>query len=708
MELKSDEFIAVDLHVHTPASNCYKWEEDTEEEAYINLLRSYKKKDIKVIAITDHNSIEGYNKLIDMKNKSRERLAIWSELESVDAVKEKIKEEKEKIELFDSIVIMPGIEFEANPGIHILLIFNPDIEVEKIEKFLSENGYPKELQGKENVEVSTRSAIEIVKEAYDLGAITIAAHVDSSKGAGNVLKSGSSKAQFFKCEKLMGLQVVSLSSIDYYKKLYKNKEYKRKMLPAFIRCSDYHGNIDEVEKYVTYMKLSSINFEGIKEAIYNSIECLSFTKNTRNSEIIKSLIDEEGTYKFLDFSEQYLEDIKRTMCSILNFGRGTIVIGVKDSDIFGIKKSKLECKSILKDLIDSFGNSKAFFRYKVDYYEFGNHIVVVVKLNSISNHIYELNSKVYIEINKKITAANPNQLVMLGEEKFKKSFEFINSINKRRIDKINKELIRIKELEENIGIYKSVINNSLYIKDVFDFELLDVNVTRGEADSVLELFLGESNGDKYFVNLVTGPHTNDAYLRLTCPRSSKDIKRIRDEYYDEECIVIAFGGAVHYIQAKEKYSFANTVPIIKLKFKDEFKDEYSLKAIASWFKSPILLYLIKLIYGSYDLFNPKIFVNIPIIMSDIFKKGQKIDCLTDQIMVKEKYILDYFNTNFDFNNLIDSNEDLDTKIREHNKSIGKIAIEIEKILKEYLLIKENEEKVLNSFINYEKWTYFSE
>lgn len=65
--MRKEEFVKVDLHIHTPASICYKGKKDDEE--YLRILRTAKKKDLRVIAITDHNSILGYNSLLRLKTK---------------------------------------------------------------------------------------------------------------------------------------------------------------------------------------------------------------------------------------------------------------------------------------------------------------------------------------------------------------------------------------------------------------------------------------------------------------------------------------------------------------------------------------------------------------------------------------------------------------------------------------------------------------
>jgi len=59
------DFVKIDLHIHTPASKCYKGNKDNSE--FLNILRKAKNEELKIIAITDHNSIQGYKKLIELK-----------------------------------------------------------------------------------------------------------------------------------------------------------------------------------------------------------------------------------------------------------------------------------------------------------------------------------------------------------------------------------------------------------------------------------------------------------------------------------------------------------------------------------------------------------------------------------------------------------------------------------------------------------------
>lgn len=696
--------VAVDLHVHTPNSKCYRLNghEDIDDE-YINLLEQYVEKDIKVIAITDHNSIGGYKQLLKIKKEAQDKVKLLEEFSHIEDIKQSIRRENYKLELFNKICILPGIEFEANPGVHLLLIFNPEEfkneeSIERLEKFLEENGYPKDIQGIENPEISKKSAIDIIESAKLAGAITIAAHVDSSKGALQNIPKGKARAQFFKSDSLMGIQVVSLSKIEYIKSLYKEAEYKRESLPAFIRCSDYHNEDTDIEQYVTYMRISELTFESIKDAIINSTECISFTKNPDNEDIIRNVIDQNQTYTIPDLTESSCEQIKKYICCILNSGSGNIVIGAGDNkSIVAIKKPKHEFEIFIKNAFDSYKEFKAFFRYGAQYYDYGNHRVVILSIRSIKKIIYNLDQKVYLKRDNKIVEASPNDLVKIGEENFRKSFREINDRNKRTISEINKELNRIKLLENNINLYIKVNNSSLKLSDISNIDVVESTIE--DVDSIKNLLPGDNVGNIYGVYTIfqNGAHSKEYYTRITCPRTNNNIEEINSKDYKQECILVGLGGVTHYIEGKESYKIATNFPVFMITLKEEFKEVYSLKNIIAWLKSPILLSFLDLVYGRCDLFDPNIITNTPIVMNEITKKESKIEEIVNDIIYKENEFLQKFN---EVETLDERKEEL---INNHNKSISIDAIRMEEYMKDILEIQKEEDYIICEFIDDKQW-----
>ena len=66
IERKSNgaQFVKFDLHIHTPASYDFVMDKrKSEEENYLSLINDAIAENIKLIAITDHNTFNGYKVL---------------------------------------------------------------------------------------------------------------------------------------------------------------------------------------------------------------------------------------------------------------------------------------------------------------------------------------------------------------------------------------------------------------------------------------------------------------------------------------------------------------------------------------------------------------------------------------------------------------------------------------------------------------------
>jgi histidinol phosphatase-like PHP family hydrolase len=134
------EFVKVDLHVHTPASHaCYIGSKEDGE--YFKIIKKAKSKNVKVIAITDHNSIKGYKKLMELKDELLAQKKSLSQITDSMQSKQLLKNNESLLALFEDILILPGVEFEVNNGIHMLIIFNQKTGVDQIERFIIDGGY---------------------------------------------------------------------------------------------------------------------------------------------------------------------------------------------------------------------------------------------------------------------------------------------------------------------------------------------------------------------------------------------------------------------------------------------------------------------------------------------------------------------------------------------------------------------------------------
>ena len=194
-----------DLHTHTPASNDY----EEPGISYLQWLTTARERGLDIVAITDHNTVAGV-------------AAIRREIEWLTRLKEENRltpEERGNLELWlklaNEIVILPGFEFTATFGFHILAIYPPETSVRKLEHTLLRLNVPEDrlLVGSTETGASTdvTSAYETI---VDSGGIAIAAHANSTNGVAmrNFPFGGQTKIAYTQDQNLSALEVTDLES----------------------------------------------------------------------------------------------------------------------------------------------------------------------------------------------------------------------------------------------------------------------------------------------------------------------------------------------------------------------------------------------------------------------------------------------------------------------------------------------------------------
>ncbi|OOO64650.1 hypothetical protein BS638_10390 [Clostridium tepidum] len=260
------EYFKMDLHIHTPASKCYKKRLSSNEEEYIKILDEAYESGISVIAITDHNTVKGYYEMLNY-----------------------IMADKKKYSKYAGMLILPGVEISSF-GKHILAIFPPQKTQDELNTFLYNIGIDINEQGEEDADAYKVTPMELMKRINEIGGITILAHADSTNGMlekllhnGNSgdnswIHKGKSLASIIKSEYLYGISINDKGLKDkLLKNILNNREYRREKSIAIIYCSDSHGTRDIEGKYkadgkpigerYSYIKLSELSFHGLKIAL---------------------------------------------------------------------------------------------------------------------------------------------------------------------------------------------------------------------------------------------------------------------------------------------------------------------------------------------------------------------------------------------------------------------------------------------------------
>lgn len=222
------KFFRTDLHIHTPKSSDYKVTTSFKE-----IVRVAIEKKLDIIAITDHNSVDGCYEVI--------RAAKGSKL-----------------------VVLPGVEITVLGGekaIHILAIFDCGTTQEKINDVLARVGIGTEKHGKQDA-LTDKSLFDVLAEIQSAGGLAIAAHVDETHGILEEMK-GQQRKKVFLDPRLSGFQIVNPERIKYLNDVCES--YGRKPTVC-IQASDAHS-LEEIGRKVTRLKMDNPCIEGLRQAL---------------------------------------------------------------------------------------------------------------------------------------------------------------------------------------------------------------------------------------------------------------------------------------------------------------------------------------------------------------------------------------------------------------------------------------------------------
>jgi hypothetical protein len=329
----------MDVHLHTPASIDFQEPSIT----FLDILKKAEARSVDLIAFTDHNSVAGYARF----QQEIERLA-W-----LEKLKRILPEEKRQLEEYErlrkKILVLPGFEFTATFGFHILGIFPETTPVRVIEHVLLNLNVPAEKLDQGATECGATSdvltAYRLIDEA---GGLAIAAHVNSSHGVAmrGLDFGGQTKIAYTQDAHLHALEVTDLDSkskrstatfFDGTK-----PEYPRRM--HCIQSSDSHrlnrdpknsknpGAFDRV----TEVLLPELSFVALKQVLLGSDFALTrpyLGKTSEPYDVVKAA-REVGANIVQSFHEGHsqrggkLRAIVMDICAFANTNGGTIYVGV--------------------------------------------------------------------------------------------------------------------------------------------------------------------------------------------------------------------------------------------------------------------------------------------------------------------------------------------------------------------------------------------
>jgi PHP family Zn ribbon phosphoesterase len=331
----------MDIHIHTPASSDFQ----QPDVSYLDILQRAENRGLDIIAFTDHNTVAGY----------REMKEEIEQLELLEKLNRLLPEERNHLteyrRLLSKILVLPGIEFTATFGFHIIGLFSPAKPVREIEHLLLNLNIPAHLldEGTPTVGATTDvlTAYHLINEA---GGLVIAAHANSSNGVAmrGFNFGGQTKIAYTQDGNLHALEVTDLeqkgprSTAAFFNGT--KPEYPRRM--HCIQGSDCHRLATDtgrrknpgVGDRVTDIFIADLTFDAIKDLFLGND--FSRTRPRRHTEepaydFIQAAL-EEGPNIIQDFHESMsihggkLYAVLADVCAMVNTNGGTLYIGIKD------------------------------------------------------------------------------------------------------------------------------------------------------------------------------------------------------------------------------------------------------------------------------------------------------------------------------------------------------------------------------------------
>ncbi|OGO04267.1 MAG: hypothetical protein A2Y73_00510 [Chloroflexi bacterium RBG_13_56_8] len=366
----------MDLHIHTSASKCYEEPKAT----YLDILRKAEAEGLDIIAFADHNTVAGY---AAMKQEV-------SDLERWEASGRLQADEKARLgeyrRLLAKILVLPGFEFTATFGFHILGIFDQSISTRSLEHVLLSLNVPVEALDAGETQVGATcdvlTAYHIMAEA---GALVIAAHANSSHGVAmlGLNFGGQTRIAYTQDPDLHALEVTDLDSkrrrttASFFNG--SKPEYPRRM--HCIQSSDAHrvtgasGSRQSlgVGERTTEVLLPEVSFTALKELFLSTDyeRVRPYGRTAEPFDYVESVRKEAPTI-VQSFHEQItrrggrMHAILRDVVAFANTNGGTVYVGVSsnprsrpkgvENPEEDIKQLRLEIERMITPPIDvSFG-----------------------------------------------------------------------------------------------------------------------------------------------------------------------------------------------------------------------------------------------------------------------------------------------------------------------------------------------------------------
>ena len=305
-------------------------------------MRQAELRGLDIIAFTDHNTVGGYAAM-------RREIDMLEFLEQLDRLTpHEARRLQEYQRLLEKMLVLPGFEFTATFGFHIIGIFPPDTPIHFLDHLLLTLKIPLDsLQAGNSNVGATDDVLTAYRVIAEAGGIVIAAHANSSNGVAmrGMSFGGQTRIAYTQDSNLHVLEVTDLEKRSRHttQQFFNGSkpEYPRPM--RCIQGSDAHRLSRDPDQpkhlgigdRITEIMLDELSFEALAQVLKGTD--LSLTRPFRGKAPAYDFVQaaqEQGESVVQAFHKSMAERgghfsaVLADVCAMANTNGGTIYVGV--------------------------------------------------------------------------------------------------------------------------------------------------------------------------------------------------------------------------------------------------------------------------------------------------------------------------------------------------------------------------------------------
>lgn len=293
---------ALQVNPHDYAGRFRGREHGADENAYIHaMIAKAAELSIEVLAITHHNHVGAIDKFRQAAEGT-------------------------------GITIMPGFEIGSSDGVHVLSLYDPDTQVNKLERYLGEFGIH---DTDPNTKLANSDFCGVLEKVRTQGGIAIAAHATSNKGGLLTVLRDQVRIRAWKDPNLLAIQIPGPAGDlpQEYRSIVENKnvDYRREpragesLAVAVVNACDIREPDDLAQAAATcWIKMTRPSVESLRLAFLDPDSRVRLNSDAPLEEHSRLIaLSWEGG--FLDGNEIYFSDNLNVLVGGRGAGKSTVI-----------------------------------------------------------------------------------------------------------------------------------------------------------------------------------------------------------------------------------------------------------------------------------------------------------------------------------------------------------------------------------------------